>query len=209
MNNGRCGFRVSNFWVRARWLLLHTGELNMKKNLFLNTFGEFINVGNLQQSILHWLGALVLALSLVSCATSQELVFHSFGFNAMWDSPEIEVLYYQYGNSKQPTARTPEWTIAENKMPQRTSMGGEILKGDFLIVKWRIRSTGETFEDTVDLRSRLPSNIKNHQIYFIAKGPQLYVYLITPERRTPEEPPNGPRPYQHLRTITIYPDQPK
>jgi len=84
-----------------------------------------------------------------------------------------------------------------------------MLRGDFLYVKWRIKSTGQVYEDTVDLRRRLPADITDHRIHFIVKGPQLYVYLITPERRPPDMPPNGPRPYQYLKTITIYPDQAK
>ena len=84
-----------------------------------------------------------------------------------------------------------------------------MLKGDDLYVKWRIKSTGTIHEDTVDLRNRLPVNIKDHRIYFIVKDTQLYVYLITPERRPPDMPPNGPRQTQYLKTITLYPDQPK
>ena len=70
------------------------------------------------------------------------------------------------------------------------------------------KKTGLVHEDTVDLRSRLPESIKDHRIYFIVKDTQLFVYLITPERRAPEMPPNGPRPTQHLKTITIYPSPP-
>ena len=84
-----------------------------------------------------------------------------------------------------------------------------MLRGDELYVKWRIKSTGSVLEDTVDLRSRLPESIKGCEIYFIVKSAQLFVYLITQERRPPDMPPNGPRHSQHLKTITIYPDQPK
>jgi hypothetical protein len=64
-------------------------------------------------------------------------------------------------------------------------------------------------EETVDLRYRLPRDITDHRVYFIVRGPQLYVYLISPERRPPDMPGNGPRVYSHLKTTTIYPDQPK
>jgi hypothetical protein len=78
-----------------------------------------------------------------------------------------------------------------------------MLRGDFLYVKWRIDSTGQVYEDTVDLKSRLPRDITNHEIYFIVKGTQLVVYLITPERRLPDMEPNGPRKTQYLKTLTI------
>ena len=86
-----------------------------------------------------------------------------------------------------------------------------MLRGDFLYVKWRIKSTGMVYEDTVDLRNRLPADIKDHRVTFIIRGPHLYVYLIPPEgrKRAKGKPPNGPRMYEDLDTVTIYPDQPK
>ena len=78
-----------------------------------------------------------------------------------------------------------------------------------MYVKWRIKSTGQIHEDTVDLRSRLPRDIKDHRIYFVIKGEQLYVYLISPQRRAADLPPNGPEMYQHRVVKTIYPDQAK
>ena len=84
-----------------------------------------------------------------------------------------------------------------------------MLVGDFLYVKWRIKDTGLVYEETVDLRQRLPRNIKDHTVYFDIKGAQLYVYLISPERRPPDMPPNGPHMYDYRKIFTIYPDQPK
>jgi len=64
-----------------------------------------------------------------------------------------------------------------------------MLPGDSLYVKWRIKSTSEVYDDTVDLKSRLPEDIANNRIHFIIKGSQLYVYLITPERLHPNPCP--------------------
>lgn len=149
---------------------------------------------------------LVAGVVLVACA-SGTLVDHAFSFNAVRESPEVEVLDYRYGDSKQPTARNPESLRKEGKSLQSAGIHGEMLRGDFLYVKWRIKDTGQIYEDNVDLRRRLPSNIKNHRIHFIVRGPQLYVYLITSERRPVDMQPNGPRPYQYLKTLTIYPDE--
>ncbi len=84
-----------------------------------------------------------------------------------------------------------------------------MLRGGFLYVKWRILSTGQVYENNIDLRERLPADIKDHRVTFLIRGPQLYVYLITHDRRPPDIVPNGPQRYQHLKTITLYPDQPK
>lgn len=145
----------------------------------------------------------------VGCAFNPSLVDHSFSFDARRDSPDVDVLNYRYGNSKIAAARTQDYELREGRISNSANISGEMLRGDFLYVKWRIKSTGEMFEDTVDLRSRLPVGIKNHRIHFVIKGPQLYVYLISPERRPPGTPPNGPSIYNYLDVKTIYPDQVK
>jgi hypothetical protein len=151
--------------------------------------------------------SLVLIATVVAACASRSLVNHAFSFDAVGESPDVEVIDYRYGDSKQPTARNPEYLLKQGKSLQGTGIQGEMLRGDFLYVKWRIRETGQIYEDRVDLRDRLPPNIEDHRIHFIIKGPQLYIYLVTPERRAKDMPPNGPRPYQYLRTLTIYPDQ--
>ncbi|MBC7609788.1 MAG: hypothetical protein H7228_09480 [Polaromonas sp.] len=62
---------------------------------------------------------------------------------------------------------------------QRVGVTGDMRPDDDLYVKWRLKDTGKVYEDTVDLRSRLPRSIKNQSIYFIIDGEQLYVYLIS------------------------------
>lgn len=163
-----------------------------------------------------WFGHLYLCCALLlapvalgACATGSKLTDHAFSFDARWDSPDVEVLNYRYGDSKQPGARVQEYSLRDGKIPQAAGINGPMLRGDFLYVKWRIKNTGDVFEDTVDLRSRLPADIAQHRVHFVIKGPQLYVYLISPERKPADWPPNGPRRYDFLKVITIYPDQPK
>jgi hypothetical protein len=125
-----------------------------------------------------------LALWLSACATSptitgQEVIYHSFEFDALRDSPNVEVLDYRYGSSNNLFVANTQERRAVGKSAQRTSITGEMLRGDDLYVKWRVNDTGKVYEDTVDLKSRLPGNINNHRIYFIIDGAQLYVYLIS------------------------------
>ncbi len=148
-----------------------------------------------------------IACTLAGC-TGQRVVNHSFGFDIRNSNPRVEVLDYRYGDSKLPV-RAPEWVVKEGKPMYFDGVTGAMLVGDFLYVKWRLMATGDVYEDTVDLRNRLPANIKDHRVYFDIKGPQLYIYLISPERRPPETPPNGPHMYDYLIVKTIYPDQPK
>ncbi len=156
----------------------------------------------------RWLVAAMTGAALVllsACTTHPPQVQHSFQFDARKDSPGIEILDYRYGTSFY--GRTdPAWQ--ERGAAQGTSIHGAIRRGDDLYVKWRIKETGQVFEETVDLRRRMPEDITDHILYFIVRGQQLYVYLVTPQRRSKEEPPNGPRMYDYLRVITLHPDIP-
>jgi hypothetical protein len=140
---------------------------------------------------------------LVGCAVGETPVWHSFSFNGTWESPDITVLNYRYGNSKAYGLSSHEYQPGEGNAPQSTSIHGEMLRGDSLYVKWRIKKTGQVYEDTVDLKSRLPADIFNHKIHFIVSGPQLYVYLIGPdEQRVQPNPCPAPDKRRRLDQIT-------
>ena len=81
-----------------------------------------------------------------------------------------------------------------------------MLVGDFLYVKWRIRGESQIYDANVNLRSRLPKNMLDNTIYFVIRGPQLYVYLVTPKHSPPGAPPNGLRMYGSRIVKTLYPD---
>jgi hypothetical protein len=160
--------------------------------------------------MLSWLYLITFTCVLAACAsTNGKLAWHSFGFDAVHDSPDIEILDFKYGNSKNKGTKNPDWVAAKGTSVQGTGTGGEILVGDFLYVKWRIKSTGEVYQDNVDLKSRLPANIEDHTVYFVVKASQLYVYLVTPERRPLNMPPSDLRLYKDRIVKTLYPDQPK
>lgn len=141
-----------------------------------------------------------------ACAAGPELVNHSFQFDATRDSPGVTVLDYRYGNSKIPGARSPEDYIRAGRPAQSANIHGEMLRGDLLWVKWKVNSDDRIYEDTVDLKSRLPKNIEDDVIYFKIDGAQLYVYLVLPDRLTGGETSNGPAKYRYRKSITLYPD---
>jgi hypothetical protein len=160
------------------------------------------------KTVAHPRGLLVVwVFALAACAGDPAVVAHGFSFDMRQDGQDAEVVDYRYGDSKLPMVRNPEYLLNAGKSLQSTNITGEMRRGDFLYVKWRINSTGQVHEDNVDLRQRLPADIKDHRIYFMVRGAQLYVYLISPEPRSPEMQTNGPRVYKYLKTITIYPDQ--
>lgn len=77
---------------------------------------------------------------------------------------------------------------------------------DNLYVKWRVLSDDKVYEETVDLRKRLPKDLTDWTVYFLVAGPQLYIYLISDKPRPPSVAPVGPKVYRDRKVITIYPD---
>lgn len=137
----------------------------------------------------------LLGISLGLSACASNLVYHHFEFDAVNESPDIYVMAYKYGNSKGPgtSDQEHEYTVRGEKhfgASQGTSSLGEILRPDFLFVKWRIKATGEVLEDTVDLQRRLPQDFARHTVHFTVDGRQLYVYLIAWDNKKPQNCPS-------------------
>lgn len=134
------------------------------------------------------------------------MVNHAYSFDTR-DEPSVKSLDYQYGDSRQPGARANVSAVARGALiAQNVNIVGEIRRPESLYVRWRNLISGETYEDTVDLARLLPRDITNHRIHFIARGPKLFVYLITPETRKSNDPPAGPAEYQYRRVITLATD---
>jgi hypothetical protein len=149
---------------------------------------------------------------LEACATSGAMVHHSFSFDSDEDSPNAEVLDYQYGTSSQFGTHADKARVARGQTFPSDNISGGMPRGDFLYVKWRIKSPVKqseyvgTYEDTVDLRIRLPANITSMRVHFVIRGPQLYVYLISPELKPASEPEGPVRAYASQKQVQIYPD---
>jgi hypothetical protein len=145
-------------------------------------------------SSLRWLvSALLLALALAACVNNSpaqiKLTDHSFSFDGYFDKWDeiVDLLEYSYGDQyhmaqgkvKPPKERLrPQWGV-----------NGSMPVGEFLYVKWRIKTTGEVLEDRVDLRPLLPKDMTDYGLTFVPDGKQLYVYLITPIPKHEDDPP--------------------
>ena len=172
---------------------------------------QLVTTGRAKRPWLQTLISRALAPALVylvaACADSTQIVDHTFAFDALTDSPGVQVLDYRYGDSRLPGAANPDYIRKEGRSLQRTGVSGPMRKGASLYVKWRTLSDNKIYEETVDLRNRLPKDITDCELYFVIKGPQLYVYLVLPQRRSPNVAPNGPRQYHDRYVLTIYPNQ--
>lgn len=151
------------------------------------------------------LGIALLSLLLVACASGPRLVDHAFGFDAVADSPGAEVLDYRYGQSQAPGARMPEWVKKDVEVAGGTHTSGPMPVGDSLYVRWRLRDTGEELQQSVDLRDRLPADMRGHEIYFIVRGRELLVYLISPVRQGSGEVIAGMEKFRQHKVRLIYP----
>ena len=153
----------------------------------------------------------VLMISLLtSCTSLSGPQLHSFQFDAIADSSDILILAFKYGDLRASQAGEDEAFAAKSGMAhvrQGSGIGGFMPRGDFLFVKWRIKSTGQILEDRVDLRDRLPADITHHTIYFVVQKDELVVYLISPEFRAPSDPRTGPTVHKYHKSTIIYPDR--
>src|ERR1700677_1937825 len=98
----------------------------------------------------------VVLLALTVYATEQKsgprMANHEFNFGAPFEGEGIEVLNYQYGSSKFPATRPADWELASGHIGQGGNVAGKMPVGDSLYVKWRVKSTGKQYKDTVDIK---------------------------------------------------------
>lgn len=141
-----------------------------------------------------------------------KMVDHDFSFGGMGvpENPGIEILNFQYGDSKATGTYEEASRLATGHIGQSGLVSGTMPVGDFLYVKWRILATDEVLEDRVDLRSRLPNDMDHKIIHFSIAGHQLTVSLIEGIKQAnfhAKGVPDCPVPsYKPYKCTTIYPD---
>ena len=150
----------------------------------------------------------IMQLGLIAHARGGEMVSHSFSFDAINDSPDAEVLDYQYGGGGMFGTYADKAFVQRGKVFPSWGTAGVMPRGEFLYVKWRLKASGQVYEEKVDLTTRLPADIKDCGIHFVIKGAQLYVYLIPPPGVWPAGAMKAPAA-AYLKQHQIYPDQAK
>lgn len=134
---------------------------------------------------LRFLLPLIFQLALASCATGTPMYFHTFSFDTRFDAktfgqPDVDVLDYAYGGSQQfGTFANKEYIALGHNFPQ-DGISGFMPRGEYLYVKWRVKETGEIYEDKVDLTHKIPVDVTGLSIHFLIDKSQLYVFLLPP-----------------------------
>lgn len=147
------------------------------------------------------------ALAMPGCALGPRMVDHAFGFDARMDSPGVEILAFRYGAGDY-LATHGEVTAQYGLPRQGANINGPMRLGDTLHVRWRLKATGQQFEETVDLKAVLQREMKRQHIRFVAQDWTLFVYLIDPVPRPADWPVIGPRKYQYEQVTKIHPAPP-
>lgn len=137
------------------------------------------------------------------------MVNHSFSFNTFYDSPDMEVLDYQYGDGVHFETAAERERVALGQVFSGGNVSGIMPRGYELYVKWRDKNSHQIYQDKVNLRNRLPQDITNLRIHFLIKGSQLYVFLIYPGLKDAFVPKGPVRMYEDQKQVQIYPDLPK
>lgn len=170
-------------------------------------------------SIFKWL-MIGLGLLLVGCSagkviTGNNRIYHSFDMDKVeFDGKDgvnrVEILDYLYGNPNGYAARNPQHYKARGECKQNDGGFVNMPRKDLKIfyIKWLDNATDKVHAVTLDLPKKLPKDFgENHRFFASFKQGQLYVYVITPERRADNEPPQGPRAYDDLKMLLLYPEQ--
>lgn len=173
-----------------------------------------MNKNLLLKIILSGIFLLLSACAPPQAITSDTRIWHSFTFNTYeFDGKgkqDVEVLDFIYGDPKgRPNKCYPE-LVERGECQQGGNWNGLLYRHELktLYVKWRVISTGETREVTLDMQKKLPANFGDKfELFFSFRGPQLYVYLVTPQRRAASELPNGPEATAYRKTLTLYPEE--
>ena len=124
-----------------------------------------------------------LVLALTACSAVSNIVdnrtLHSINFRPGRDTVNVELLYYRYGSANEFGLRTTPAEAVAGLAIAGVQMTGELPVGADFYAKWRVVSTGQIIEDTVNLKSRLPFYMHKQEIRPIIEGSQLYIYLIS------------------------------
>lgn len=141
---------------------------------------------------------------------------HSFSFDTRIDSPEIEVLDYQYGGSGIAGTYAHKGRVSRGETFRSAGVYALQPRGEFLYVKWRLKSNGQVFEDRVDLSKRLPTDMEKLELHFVIRGSQLYVFINYPwDGQTWENEPlknkyvpvqGGIKRFHGSKQVQVYPD---
>jgi len=101
---------------------------------------------------------------------------------AGWDSPDFTFQDFRYFLNGKQIAGDSRSFVQRIESRGYSGPGEESIRvGDIVYVKWRHKPPGTVYENTIDLRGRLPAPIKEGgALYFVLAHETVHVYLVGP-----------------------------
>jgi hypothetical protein len=155
--------------------------------------------------LLYWRLCLFLFLAIAGCTTTPKTSYHSFSFVAFWDSPSVEILDYRYGSKSQSLVVASDDLVRAGLPSGQRGVTAEMPLGEELYVKWRIKSTKEIREQTINLKSLLPADMQGTTIDFTIDDNGISIFVIYEKYKDNAAASLGPRRYQANQVLQIYP----
>jgi hypothetical protein len=147
-------------------------------------------------AFLLWAAALV-----AGCATQQKFSIYFLQYNSAADAPDQVLLAYRYGPVN-PTHGVSLQGVAGSLPLRSVNTGGNLPIAEVLYVRWRSSVSGREYEQTVDLRGKLPDNLEGSAIAFVLGEGTVSVYRRLDRFLRSDEPrigPSGFGPFQGVR----------
>ena len=139
----------------------------------------------------------------------QNYTFQGFGFGGHDECKGVEVLNYQYGSVRTTGLHADAGYLATGHIPQGESSFGMFPIGDRLYVKWKDLADNKVYEEDIDLKGRLPTDMNQKILHFSIKGPQLFINVIDGLEKKNLHGPNAPdcpvEQFSMFKCATIYP----
>ena len=77
--------------------------------------------------------------------------------------------------------------------------------GEELYVKWRIKSTKETREKTINLKKLMPDQMMGKIVTFTITDKEIEVFVVERTLKRKDAPSLGPKTYELYQVEKIYP----
>ena len=180
--------------------------------------GNRVNQTNIRTRNSFYFLLIVLMFCMAGCAhgsdskldaVPENRVYYDFTFD-MRETPDVEILdYWLKTESSTYIFKNSDYYSSQGRCAQIDSNNSLHPRPTILYVKWLIKSTGEKYQDTVDVGKRLPKDMEDSALTFLIQGSHLNIYLATRELRSADWPIQGPRIHKANKVLWLYPEQPQ
>jgi hypothetical protein len=141
------------------------------------------------------------------CAVGPKKALHGFSYDAVFEMENVEIVDLRYGSGPSFPPRTRCVPVREDGAKCIQRMAATLLPevAETLWVKWKLKSSGEVFEDTISLTKWHPYISDGMNIFFVIREKQLSLYLDTRQPR-PAGWPRYPNVRQdYFKVYQLYP----